>query len=114
MAEVLPALCHTQAPQGDEVTVSLGLMITAAFALLAGVAALVWRQPILAFSVRSTAYIRQVREEVKKVSWPTWDDLRKSTLVIIVIVVIVGAIIGLMDLLFSWVLIDVFSRLFGR
>ena len=93
---------------------SIGLMITAAFALLAGVAALVWRQPILAFSLRSTAYIRQVREEVQKVSWPTWDDLRKSTLVIVVIVVIVGAIIGLMDLLFSWVLIDMFSRLFGR
>ena len=93
---------------------SLGLMITAAIALVAGVAALVWRQPILAYSLRSTAYIRQVREEVKKVSWPTWDDLRKSTLVIIVIVVIVGAIIGLMDLLFSWVLIDMFSRLFGR
>ena len=89
-------------------------MIMAAIALVAGVAALVWRQPILAYSLRSTAYIRQVREEVKKVSWPTWDDLRKSTLVIIVIVVIVGAIIGLMDLLFSWVLIDMFSRLFGR
>lgn len=93
---------------------SLGLMLTAAVALLAGVAALVWRQPILAFALRSTAYIREVRVEVRKVSWPTWEDLRKSTLVIIVIVVIVGAIIGLMDVLFSWVLIDVFSRLFGR
>ena len=89
-------------------------MITAALALVAGVAALVWRQPILAFSLRSTEYLGKVREEVRKVSWPTWDDLRKSTLVIIVIVVIVGAIIGLMDLLFSWVLIDVFSKLFGR
>ena len=47
-------------------------------------------------------------------AWPTWDDLRKSTMVIIVIVVIVGAIIGLMDLGFQWLLIDIFSRMFGR
>jgi preprotein translocase subunit SecE len=114
VAEVLPALCHAQAPQGDEVTVSLGLMITAVVALLAGAAGLLWRQPILAFALKSTAYIREVRTEVRKVSWPTWEDLRKSTMVIIVIVVIVGAIIGLMDLAFQWVLIDVFSRIFGR
>ena len=93
---------------------SVGMMITAAVALLAGVVGLLWRKPILAFAIKSHAYIGEVRVEVRKVSWPTWEDLRKSTLVIIVIVVIVGAIIGLMDLLFSWVLIDVFSRLFGQ
>jgi preprotein translocase subunit SecE len=54
-----------------------------------------------------------VRVEIRKVSWPSWDDLRRSTVVIIIIVVLVGAIIGLMDLLFQWILIDVFSRLFG-
>ena len=93
---------------------SLGLMITAAVALLASFAGLLWRKPILAYAIKSHVYLGKVREEVHKVSWPTWEDLRKSTGVIIVIVVIVGAIIGLMDLLFSWVLIDVFSRLFGR
>jgi preprotein translocase subunit SecE len=113
MAEVLPALQLSQAPQGDEVTVSPGLIVVAAIAALAAGAALIWRQPLLAFAVKSSAYIREVRVEVRKVSWPTWDDLRKSTLVIIVIVVIVGAIIGLMDLMFQWVLIDLFSRFFG-
>ena len=93
---------------------SPGLMITAAVLLVVGAVGLFWRQPILAFAVKSTAYIREVRVEVRKVSWPTWEDLRKSTMVIIVIVVIVGAIIGLMDLMFQWVLIDVFSRIFGR
>ncbi len=93
---------------------SVGMMITVAVAASAAVAALVWRQPLLAFAVKSNAYLREVRVEVRKVSWPTWEDLQKSTLVIIVIVVIVGAIIGLMDLLFQWVLIDVFSRIFGR
>ncbi len=93
---------------------SPGLMITVAVAAALTAAASVWRQPLVAFALKSNAYIREVRVEVRKVSWPTWEDLQRSTLVIIVIVVIVGAIIGLMDLLFSWVLIDVFSRLFGR
>jgi len=89
------------------------MVVFLAFAVVAAAAALVWRQPLLAFAVKSSAYIREVRVEVRKVSWPTWDDLRKSTMVIIVIVVIVGAIIGLMDLMFQWILIDLFSRVFG-
>jgi len=114
MAEVLPALRHAQAPQGDKVAVSLGWMITVVVAVSVGAVVLFWRQPIFAFALKSSAYMREVRAEVRKVSWPTWDDLRKSTLVIIVIVVIVGAIIGLLDLMFQWVLIDMFSRIFGR
>ena len=87
----------------------------AGVALLLGIAALArWRQPLLVFAQKSAAYVHEVRVEVRKVSWPSWDDLRKSTLVILVIVVLVGAVIGIMDLLFQWMLIDFFSRLFGR
>lgn len=92
---------------------SIGLMVFSALAASAVVAGLIWRQPLLAFAAKSTAYVREVRVEIRKVSWPTWEDLRRSTVVIIIIVVLVGAIIGLMDLLFQWILIDVFSRLFG-
>jgi preprotein translocase SecE subunit len=114
MAQVLPAMRRAQAPQGDEVAVSLSLLIVGALAIVVAGAILFWRQPILAFALKSTAYMREVRVEVRKVSWPTWEDLRKSTIVIIAIVFVVGAIIGLMDLIFQWVLIDVFSRIFGR
>lgn len=92
----------------------LGLTISAVVLLSVVAAIAVWRQPLFAFAQKSVAYVREVRAEVRKVAWPTWDDLRKSTMVIIVIVVIVGAIIGLMDLGFQWLLIDVFSRMFGR
>ncbi len=92
----------------------LGLLIAAAVLLSAALALLFWRQPLFAFAQKSSAYLREVRVEIRKVSWPTWEDLRKSTLVIIVIVFIVGVIIGLMDLLFQWILIDLFSRIFGR
>ncbi len=85
-----------------------------AAALLAAVVALVvWREPVLAFAGRSAAYMREVRGEVRKVSWPSWEDLRKSTTVIIIFVVIIGLVIGIMDLVLSKLLIDVLGRAFG-
>ena len=68
---------------------------------------------VLAVVQRTSTYIQDVRMEVRKVSWPTWDDLRKSTVMILIIILILGAIIGLMDLLFSKLLIDLLGRLFS-
>ena len=62
---------------------------------------------------RSSQFMREVRSELRKVSWPTWDDLRKSTLTITVIVILIGILIGLMDRVFSLILIDLFGRVFG-
>jgi len=42
----------------------------------------------------------EVQAEMKKVTWPDWQQLRNATGVIIVFVLIVAAIIGLMDLVF--------------
>lgn len=89
------------------------LLIGGVVVLLGAVALLVWRQPVFAFAQRSAAYMHDVRAELRKVSWPTWDDLRKSTVVIIILVVVVGVIIGVMDLVFSKILIDFLGRAFG-
>jgi preprotein translocase subunit SecE len=83
-------------------------------ALVAAILALViWRQPVLAFAARSNAFLKDVRAEVRKVSWPGWEDLRNSTVVITIIVIILGILIGIMDWLFSLLLIDFFGRVFG-
>jgi preprotein translocase subunit SecE len=58
----------------------------------------------------AVAYVREVRAEVQKVTWPTWDELRRTTLVIIVFVIVIGLIIGIMDRISSWVLIDFLGR----
>ena len=68
---------------------------------------------VLALVQRTSTYIQDVRTEVRKVSWPTWDDLRKSTVMILIIILILGAIIGLMDLFFTKLLIDFLGRLFS-
>ena len=44
-----------------------------------------------------TGYIRDVRIEMSKVSWPTRNELRDSTLVVIVMVFIISIFIGVVD-----------------
>ncbi len=68
---------------------------------------------VVSLAQRSAAYVRDVRAEVQKVTWPTWIDLRRTTVVIVIFVIIVGIIIGLMDWMASKILIDLFGRIFG-
>lgn len=52
-------------------------------------------------------------DEMKKVTWPDWDQLRNSTFVVLVFVVIVSGIIWLMDIAVRGVLgvvLDIFAR----
>jgi preprotein translocase subunit SecE len=93
--------------------VNLALIITGALVLSTVAAGVVWRGPVLAFAGRTVNYVRDVRAELRKVSWPTWDDLRKSTMVIIIFVIAIGILIGVMDFIFSKLLIDVLGRAFG-
>jgi preprotein translocase subunit SecE len=48
--------------------------------------------------VRTRDFTTEVVDEIKKVTWPDWAQLRQSTLVILVFVVVVAGIIWLMDL----------------
>ena len=42
-------------------------------------------------------YVRDVRVEMSKVSWPSRRELRDSTLVVIVMVFVVAVFIGIVD-----------------
>lgn len=63
--------------------------------------------------IRTAHYLKEVQAELGKVTWPDWPDLRKSTLVIVLFVTAIGALIGIMDRFFSFLLIDVMGRVFG-
>jgi preprotein translocase subunit SecE len=91
----------------------LSLIIGAVMALVVVSVLVVWRQPVFVFAQRSVGFLQQVRSEVRKISWPSWDDLRKSTIIITILVIIVGIIIGIMDAVFSKILIDWFGRAIG-
>ncbi|MGE5175172.1 MAG: preprotein translocase subunit SecE [Hyphomicrobiales bacterium] len=42
-------------------------------------------------------YIKDVRVEMSKVTWPTRDELRESTMVVIVMVFLIAILIGVID-----------------
>ena len=44
-----------------------------------------------------TDYVKDVRVEMSKVSWPTREELRESTLVVIIMVFLMMVFIGVID-----------------
>lgn len=77
----------------------------AASALAALAALLVWRVRVIAFGREFTGFLVDVRSEVTKITWPTSDDLRKATLVILGFVLLVSLIIGAMDIILQTLLV---------
>ena len=57
-------------------------------------------------------YIKDVRVEMTKVSWPPRAELRESTIVVIVMVVIVSIFIGIVDRALSFAF-EALIRLLG-
>ncbi|HWX19420.1 MAG TPA: preprotein translocase subunit SecE [Candidatus Binatia bacterium] len=51
---------------------------------------------------RFTDYIKQTREELRKCSWPTWEELKGSTVVVAISIVILGGFTVAVDAIFAW------------
>ena len=49
---------------------------------------------------RLAAYVMETREELKKCSWPTWDELKGSTMVIAICIGLLGAFVYAVDQIF--------------
>jgi preprotein translocase subunit SecE len=58
---------------------------------------ILWRKGYLA---RLTSYVQQTREELRKCTWPTWDELKGSTVVVAVSIVLLGGFTVLVDQIF--------------
>jgi preprotein translocase subunit SecE len=46
---------------------------------------------------RFAAYVQETREELKKCSWPTWQELKGSTLVIAISIALLGVFVMAAD-----------------
>ena len=55
-------------------------------------------------------YIKEVVQAMKKVNWPSWEELKGSTLVVMLFSVIMGCYIAALDLGLSFVV----DKLLGR
>ena len=62
--------------------------------MIGGVFAILWWQGQLK---RLAAYVAETREELKKCTWPTWAELKGSTVVVTVAILLIGAFTVLVD-----------------
>jgi preprotein translocase subunit SecE len=60
---------------------------------------------------RTRDFLVGVREEMKKVTWPTRDELIKATRMIVVLSIVLGIVIGLMDWLLQLIFVEGIARL---
>jgi preprotein translocase subunit SecE len=44
-----------------------------------------------------TNYVQQTREELRKCTWPTWDELKGSTVVVTISIAVLGGFVFLID-----------------
>lgn len=61
---------------------------------------------------KTQRFTEELQVEMRRVTWPDRDQLRNATAVILVFVLILAAIIGLMDTVFSG-LVRLIVRTFG-
>jgi preprotein translocase subunit SecE len=50
---------------------------------------------------RIQAYLRETVGELKKVNWPTWQEAKNLTLVVLAVLLVMSALLGTFDFLFT-------------
>ena len=58
---------------------------------------ILWRKGYL---LQLTNYVQQTREELRKCTWPTWDELKGSTVVVSISMLILGGFVVVVDRVF--------------
>jgi len=52
---------------------------------------------------RLTVYVQETREELKKCSWPSWEELKGSTVLITISIGLLGAFTVVVDLILNYI-----------
>ena len=55
-------------------------------------------------------YVSESVQELKQVTWPTWEELKGSTLVVMLFSVIMGFYIAGLDFVLSWIVNFIMGR----
>ena len=67
------------------------------------------------FPARAVDFYHQVVAEMRKVTWPDREQLKDTTIKIIIFVLLIGAILGILDVLLQLILVQGIPSLFtGR
>ena len=66
------------------------------------------------FPVRVATFYQEVIAEMRKVTWPDREQLKDTTIKIIIFVLFIGAVIGAIDLVLQLILVQGIPSLFSR
>ncbi len=66
---------------------------------------------VVGWVTQTREFLTGVREEMRKVTWPTRDELIKATRMIVVMSLILGFVIGLMDWLLQLIFVQGIAQL---
>ena len=67
------------------------------------------------FPVKVASFYQEVVTEMRKVTWPDRDQLKDTTIKIIIFVLFIGAVLGIVDVLLQLILVEGIPSLFrGR
>ena len=56
------------------------------------------------FRLSQPRFLEEIVSELKKVTWPSRDETRYLTMVVIVVAVAVGLVLGGVDIFFNWLI----------
>ena len=76
-------------------------------AVVAVIFGILWR---MGYIMRLTNYVQETREELKKCTWPTMDELKGSTAVVMVTILLLGIFIIGVDFLIT-VIVSVLNNI---
>lgn len=49
-------------------------------------------------------FIREVKQELQKTTWPTWQEANRMTWQVIAVIVVIGAYMWALNVLFGWLM----------
>ncbi|MGZ4964211.1 MAG: preprotein translocase subunit SecE [Limisphaerales bacterium] len=54
--------------------------------------------------LRVSGFFRETEEELRKCTWPSWNELKGSTIVVLVAIVLLGAFTVGIDFVVAWII----------
>jgi preprotein translocase subunit SecE len=64
------------------------------------------------FPVRVATFYQEVVAEMRKVTWPDREQLKDTTIKIIIFVLFIGAVLGIVDVILQLILVEGIPSLF--
>ena len=57
------------------------------------------------------AFVLEAKAELYKITWPSVPELKRATIAIVILSVVLGVSIGLLDKVLTWLLVDGVAQL---